>query len=437
MLFVYSFLIRIYYLGILFASILHWKSKLFIKYRRNWKNHLKEKLLVNRKRILIIAPSIGEYQECRSFTSRIKKEKNDYQFIYAFHSPSGFEQAKPIGNNFIKMMLPMDSKKNAKELLDLINPEEVYLLATGVWPFYTQEFKKRNIPYYLISFQGWEHSSLFHPLLKKIYKPLFSSFTHIFCYTENAKKLIYKNFECDNTTVIGNLRFDSIIEMKQNLRTIKGIKEFVNDCFCIVAGSTEKKEDQLLAKAFNNLKHQNIKWIIVPHEKLPSALNRLKKSFREDACFYSKGLDFSKNVLIYDITGDLFQLYAHADISLVGRGFEKKEIHNMIEPAVYLKPILIGPEHKRFDEPKLFIKKKFAFEFKNEIELANLIQKLYIGEIRVDSSAIQTIFNENSKGTDMVFKLLNEQWSNQKNTSKENTLNIPKTVTLEKQLTPA
>ena len=88
-------------------------------------------------------------------------------------------------------------------------------------------------------------------------------------------------------------------------------------------------------------------------------LKKLERMFGDkDLCIYSKNFDYSKKVLVYDITGDLFQLYNYADVCIVGRGFHRLEIHNMLEPAVFFKPVLIGPKHKKFIEPKLFIKKQ-------------------------------------------------------------------------------
>ncbi len=408
MLIAYGVIIRIYFGLIALVSLFHWKAKLFFRYRRNWEPQLKSELSFSRKKFLLISPSIGEFQECRKFVSRITSERNDCQFIYAFFSPSGFDQAKIMGEKPVRMMLPMDSKKNAKKLLDIINPDQVFILSTGIWPCYIREIRRREIPLFLISFYSKKDSGFFRPLpfVREFYKPLFQSFSRIFCYPEEGKKLLQEYFGCKNVENIGNLRFDCVIDMKKNLRSIRGIDTFVGNRFCFVAGSTESGENSILIKTFSLLRHLDIKWIIVPHEKRPNTLKKLERNFGDYACFYTNGFDPNKRVLIYDITGDLFHLYQYAQLALVGRGFHPHQIHNMLEPAVFLKPVLIGPMHKRFIEPKFFIKNKLAFEFKNEKGLASLIEKFYTKELTIDKNAIQKIFDEGSNGTEIVMNYL-------------------------------
>lgn len=395
------------YFGILaFISLYHWKGKLFFKYRKNWQTKLHAALIPSRKKILIICPSIGEFQECRKFVRLITEHHHEHQFVYAFFSPSGYDQAKIMGNDTVRMMLPIDSKKNAIKLLDAISPEQVFVLATGIWHYYINEIKKRNIPQYLVSFYSKKDSAFYKPYLYRFYKPLFNSFNMIFCYPQEGEKLLREYFGCTHVMTVGNLRFDCVLEMKNNIRDIKGIKAFVNNYFCFVAGSTEKEEDLLLAKAFQNLKQLDMKWIIVPHEKRPATLEKLKRLFGDDSCFYTKEFDPTKKVLIYDITGDLFQLYPHSTITLVGRGFHKYEIHNMLEPAVFYKPVLLGPMHKKFVEPKLFIQRKLAYEFKNETELSTLIEGFYSGKLNINTTEIQKIFDEGSGGAQKVIDYL-------------------------------
>lgn len=74
----------------------------------------------------------------------------------------------------------------------------------------------------------------------------------------------------------------------------------------------------------------------------------------------------------------------------------------MLEPAVFLKPVLFGPKHKKFIEPILFIKKNLAFEFNNEIELQNIIKELYYGNIIIETDEIKRIFDKYSGGTEKI-----------------------------------
>lgn len=409
MLFLYGILIRFYHGALAGLSPFHWKAKEFVSFRKNWSSIIRAALDPRRKTVLFLCPSIGEFQECRSFVERMSKEKSEHQFVFAFFSPSGYTQAKIPREDSIRTMIPMDTRKNAEKFLGIVRPEEIFILATGLWPNLTLEAKRKNIPQYFISFQGWKHSSLLSKRLAFFYRPLFRSLDIVFTYNEDSKKRIIENFGDMDIETCGNLRFDSISGMKEGLRQIKGIEKFVNGKFCFVAGSTEKKEDEILIEAFKAMKDMDMKWIIVPHEKRPATLEKLKNGFGADASFYSRNFDPDKKVLVYDITGDLFHLYQYADVCLVGRGFERTQIHNMIEPLVFGKPVLIGPEHKRFYEPCLFIREKLAFEFNNTNEFIHLMKKLFAKELQIDSGRMEKLFREHCGGTKKIMEKLSEK----------------------------
>jgi len=367
---------------------------------------LKEKLATDKPRLLILSPSIGEFQECKTFVNRLSLEKKDHQMIFAFFSPSGYEQAKLPGAYDLRMMVPADTMRNARKLLNVIRPETVYILNSGIWPNLITALQQRNIPHYLISFFSRHKSSFYKPVLRTFYKPVFLSFHNIFCYNEEGKQLLLKYFGYSRSIVAGNLRFDAVVERKKHLRLIHGIETFMAGRFCVVAGSTEKKEDILLGKAFQLLRYLDIQWIIVPHEILPANISRLQHIFGDDLCLFSKHPDPAKKILLYDRVGDLFHLYSYANLCLVGRGFDRRQIHNMLEPAVFLKPVLFGPCHRKFIESRLFISQQLAFVYHDEDELAEKILQFYEDRIHVDPAAIQKIFDENSNGTNLVMKTI-------------------------------
>jgi 3-deoxy-D-manno-octulosonic-acid transferase len=84
----------------------------------------------------------------------------------------------------------------------------------------------------------------------------------------------------------------------------------------------------------------------------------------------------------------LTKAYYFGKIAIVGGGFTGK-LHNILEPVVFGIPVLFGPKNQRFPEAKLFREKKIAFEFKNQNELEEIIEKL---EKKDESMNIEEIF---------------------------------------------
>ena len=279
-------------------------------------------------------------------------------------------------------------------------------MASDLWGNYLNEMDKQGVERYFVSFHGREESSFFWKSSHSFYAPIFTGFEHVFCYDQKGCDLLKENFGYKNASVCGNLRYDCVIDRLVNLRELDKVKEFVGDSFCFVAGSTETKEDELIIEAFKKLKDLVMKWVIVPHEKIPSVLDGLHQSFDGNSTMLSTNFDPTKKVLIIDKTGDLFHMYQYADVANVGRGFHRLEIHNMMEPQIFEIPVLIGPKHKKFPEPIRFIKEKVAFEFNTAEELADYLSKIYHKELVIDKQKVRSIFDENEGGVRKIMAYL-------------------------------
>jgi 3-deoxy-D-manno-octulosonic-acid transferase len=82
------------------------------------------------------------------------------------------------------------------------------------------------------------------------------------------------------------------------------------------------------------------------------------------------------NVLIIDNMGMLSRLYYYATICYVGGGFGDDGIHNILEAAVYSKPVLFGPVYDKYFEAGGLLDEGGAFTIEDALELENLLKEL-------------------------------------------------------------
>ena len=119
--------------------------------------------------------------------------------------------------------------------------------------------------------------------------------------------------------------------------------------------------------------------IIAPHEIHDHRIKGLQQEF-EGTLLYSQlkndSDDLNAGVLIIDNVGMLSRLYHYATIAYVGGGFTKDGIHNILEAAVHAKPVVFGPNHKKYREGKELIKHGGGFSVSTADELKYLIEKL-------------------------------------------------------------
>ncbi len=320
--------------------------------------------------------SLGEFEQGRPVIERMKKEWPSIPVVISFFSPSGFEIRKNYSVADKIIYLPVDTPKNAKKIIDEINPALVIWVKYEYWMNCLNELKKRKIPVLLIA-GIFRHNQPFFKWYGRLWVKTLSAFEHLFVQNKESIFQLDK-IGIKNASISGDTRFDRVIEIAEHIEFIDGIEKFKQNKKLIIAGSTWNKDEALLAELSNE--NPEINFIIVPHEIHQNNLNRIKKTFK-NAAFFSdwvkKQTDWvGVNVLIVDSIGLLASIYKYADITYIGGGFQKG-IHNTLEAAVYGKPIIFGPRYHKFAEAIELINKKGAFSVNNFAELKKTTDYLF------------------------------------------------------------
>lgn len=373
----------IYNLGILFyglfiriAALFNEKAKLFVDGRKNWKNKLDAAVDKNASYIWFHCASLGEFEQGRPVLEEIKKQYPQYKIILTFFSPSGYEIRKNYEVADIVSYLPLDTKKNAQEFIRIIRPEKVFFVKYEFWYNYITELKTQEIPLYIISAIFRENQQFFKATpWGKWYRKMLNSFAHIFIQNETSAKLL-KQIGISHYTVSGDTRFDRVAEIARGAKKFEIVEKFKGNNVTLIAGSTWKPDEELLAAFINN--SSNVKFIIAPHEVTPSNINRIQGLLKKRAICFSKA-DISDidtyDVLIIDSIGILSSLYQYGNIAYIGGGFGVG-IHNILEAATFKLPVLFGPNYLKFKEAVDLVNEKGAFPIQNFSELEAILNKL-------------------------------------------------------------
>jgi 3-deoxy-D-manno-octulosonic-acid transferase len=200
----------------------------------------------------------------------------------------------------------------------------------------------------------------------------------------DESKNLLGTINIEDCTVAGDTRFDRVAEIAARFEPIPVVEKFVGNHKCIVAGSTWKEDEEALQKILIKLNELNLKLIIAPHEIDAAHLGYLEKLFPTSTKFSSmaageptgshgsKG-NLSSNILIIDNIGMLSRLYQYAYITYVGGGFTKDGVHNVLEAAVYGKPVLFGHHYKKYKEAVDLVDCSAAKTFVDENELQQVV----------------------------------------------------------------
>ncbi len=300
--------------------------------------------------------SLGEYEQGLPVFEALKTKHPDYKIVLSFFSPSGYEVRKNTKIADVVVYLPLDSKTNAKRFLDIVNPEYVIFVKYEIWPNLLLELKKRKINAILISAVFRESQSFFKWYGGFVTASLFA-FKHIFTQDENSKKLL-ETIDYKNVSVSGDTRFDRVSNQLKVDNSVSFIEEFRAHKLCLVFGSTWPEDDKLYLGFINRNENSDLKFVLAPHNIKPSYMASLKTQLKVKTICYSELSNQNLSdykVFILDTIGYLSKVYSYANIAYIGGGAGTTGLHNILEPAVFGIPLLIGKNYDKFPEAKTLI----------------------------------------------------------------------------------
>lgn len=377
--FLYQIFIKAYPLIAKIISGSNVKAKLWVEGRNNIFEKLQNAFKENTNPVIWMhCSSLGEFEQGIPVLEKLKTANQNNKILLTFFSPSGYEvQKNYAGANWI-FYLPMDSNSNAKKFFGIVQPKLILFVKYEFWFYYLAEAKQRNIPLLLVS-GIFRVSQPFFQWYGSFHKKMLQCFTHFFLQNQESKILLNKIEVSENITVSGDTRFDRVIEIAKKFTPLALIEEFVGNSKVIVAGSTWTEDDQELAHYINT--HPEIKYIVAPHDIDEARLTQCSTLYK-NAVLFSEWKQNPENFqqatcLIIDNIGMLSQLYYYATVCYIGGGFGNDGVHNVLEAAVYYKPVVFGPEYEKFTEAIELVDIKGALSIESMLELEAELDNLF------------------------------------------------------------
>ena len=386
------------------------KIKLFVEGRKTVFQSLESKISSSDKTIWFHAASLGEYEQGLPVMEKIKKEFPNHKIVVTFFSPSGFEVRK---NNSIAdacVYLPLDTKSNAQKFLKLVHPDLVFFIKYEYWPNYLNELKTLNIKTYLISGIFRENQAFFQ-WYGGFYRNALKAFDYFFVQNESSKLLLQK-LGYKNVKISGDTRFDRVVSILERDNSLDFMEQFKRDSSAtlgmtklVVIGSSWPKDESLLVNYINQT-NEKVKFIIAPHNIKVEQIQELRNSITKKTVLFSEkeNTDISKyDVLIVDTIGILTKIYSYAEIAYVGGGFGNPGIHNILEPATFGIPIIVGPNFTNFAEAVALVHQEGCVCVANQNELNDAFSNLISNkDIRHEKGQICSTFVQMNKGATHV-----------------------------------
>lgn len=351
MLFLYNIAAHLVYVGIRLLAVFNTKLKLFVAGRRETFARLKNGLQPGNRVLWMHVASLGEYEQGLPLLKKLRQRYPQHKIVLSFFSPSGFEVVKDKTPADVVVYLPFDTLRNARKWLDTVQPELAVFVKYEFWPALLSQIQRRNIRLLSVSAIFRPSQVFFKPYGGWMRRSL-GAFEHFFVQNETSVHLL-KNIGIHQVSLAGDTRFDRVLEILERDNRLEFMDDFTKGKTCVVAGSTWPEDEVFWTAFVKNHLPENAVVVFAPHDVSPAHIQALRAQLPANAVLYSEVINGEKKavgtVLVIDTIGLLTKVYSYADWAYVGGGM-KQGLHNVLEPAVFGIPVVIGREYSKFQE---------------------------------------------------------------------------------------
>jgi len=326
--------------------------------------------------IWVHCSSYGEFEQGFPIITALKKTYPTHQIWVTFFSPSGYLHHQHHPDVDLLSYLPFDSPTAASKWMELVQPKCIVFIKYEFWYYYLKQAAKEKVPIFLASAM-FRPDQIFFKCYGGWYRNMLQLFTCILVQDFNSKKRIAPLLNHTHLLISGDTRFDRVLDIAAAKKSIDWISRLAN-LTTIVAGSTWEQDHKMIQSILP--KWHQFNWIIVPHLVDAAEIKACCAHFDNAICL-SEWLMTSNTmdkpmVLIVDQIGVLSHLYQYADIALIGGGFTKDGIHNVLEAAVFGKPVIWGPNDSKYQEAIGLRNANGGIQIKDACSLNETLEKL-------------------------------------------------------------
>ena len=397
--YLYAFIVR------LLACFGHRKAGLMVRGQHETWRILRHQIREGERYVWFHAASLGEFEQGRPLMEHLRSEQPHRKILLTFFSPSGYEVRKNYDVADVVCYLPFDTPTAVRRFIKAAQPEMLVLIKYEFWRNYIDVLHRRHIPIYSVS-SIFRSNQVFFRWYGRNYARCLRRITHFFVQNEVSRRLLATIGVKDNVTIVGDTRFDRVLDIHRAARPLPLVEAFATDHCVLVAGSTWAPDEDILIDYFN--RHPELRLVIAPHVVSEQHLAEIEQKMERPVVRYSHTTPEEAaryDCLIIDNYGLLSSIYRYARVAYIGGGFGVS-IHNVPEAAVYGVPVVFGPNNKKFREAQDLLSLGGAFEIHTADDFNALLDDFSAHPDRVDAAgrAAGTYIHDNAGAGDIIFR---------------------------------
>ena len=344
--------------------------------------------------IWVHAVSVGEVLTARALISELRACYPKLRLFLSTTTLTGQQLARrSVPDVDAVFYFPFDWTITARRTLNVVKPRLFVMTETEIWPNLLRECKRRGVRTLMvngrISYRSFPRYRLIRPFMKRVLADI-----DRFCVQgeETSRRLIALGADPARIIVTGSLKFDSLESSPTPGRGRERVLRFFRvppTRAVIIAGSTLKGEEEPVIRAFNRVRASGVNALLVIAARHPERFDEVERSCRHEGLTVVRrtelpiDADPRADAVVLDTIGELAQLYQIATVVFVGGSLVPAGGHNILEPALYGKPVVFGPHMQNFGEiAETFLSNGAAIQIRTAGELQETMLSLIGDPVR-------------------------------------------------------
>lgn len=343
--------------------------------------------------IWIHAVSVGETLAARTLIDGLRERYPGLRIFVSTTTVTGRHVARTrLQGVDAVFFFPFDLPFAIRRTLDLVRPRLFIMVETELWPNLLRACAKRGIKTVLVNGRISARSFPRYRMVRGFFHEVLADVDR-FCMqgAESARRIIHIGAPAGRVVVTGNLKFDALdMPSPADRGADRGAGRVLRyfrvtpDRPVFIAASTLKGEEIPVLAAFAALRRQQPEALLImaprKPERFDEAVNIARGEGRRVVRRSQLVVDSEPqaDVVVLDTIGELAHLFQIATVVFVGGSLVPQGGHNILEPAVYGKPVIFGPHMDNFAEIAAeFVAQQAAVQVNDADELAAVVVRLF------------------------------------------------------------
>jgi tetraacyldisaccharide 4'-kinase len=255
---------------------------------------------------------------------------------------------------------PVDWVFVVRRVLRTLKPSAVVVAETEIWPNWYREIKRTGAGLMLVNGRISDEALPSYRRWRWLFPPILGAVDRILAQSEEIReRFVSLGARPDRIEVTGNFKYDFEPRAASAQSPVTQLLERLKPAHVWIAASTmppaepgDPDEDDAVIAAWKELKQRRSDVFLILAPRKPERFDVVAAKLREAGMVYLRRTtmdpDEAPRVLLLDTIGELSSLFALADVVFMGGSLAHRGGHNILEPAFFAKPVIVGPHMENF-----------------------------------------------------------------------------------------